>query len=105
MPYAPGPGELINLAGKALAIYNFIRNAPEDVKDILQKFEYVAKQLRYLSEVLDLSGWPSYDEAPALQKHLDEAQRYFAGYQSLAEGTAGLATTAYNIARLGVHQD
>jgi hypothetical protein len=105
MLYGPGPTELIHLAVKARAIYNFIRNAPGDVKDLLQKFEYVEKQLQYLSQVLELSGWPGYDEAPGLRKHLNEAQSYFARYQSLAGGTAGLATAAYNIALLGVNQD
>jgi len=105
MPYTPGPAELINLAGKALAIYYFIRNAPEDVQGLLQKFKYVATQLQYLSRVLELSGWQDYDEALELRKHLDEAQRYFARYQSLAEGTAGLVTRTCNIARLAVDQD
>jgi hypothetical protein len=102
MPYDAGWSavELVALANLAKQIYEFYRDAPEGVRALLVKFEYVWRELIILSTILRSSGWPVYHEAPNLRNDLVIAKAYFERYQALANHSGSLASRAWHTTRL-----
>jgi len=105
MSYGWSAGELVLLAKIAYDIYDYYQNAPQNLRQSLEKFQYVAKHLEDLSDVLKKSGWPGYDKAPKLKEDLEEAKRFFDRYASLSAATTVSTSRLINTARLGLGPD
>ena len=105
MSYGWSAGELVLLAKIAYDIYDYYQNAPQNLRQSLEKFQYVAKHLEDLSDVLKKSGWPGYDKAPKLKEDLEEAKRFFDRYASLSAATTVSTSRLFNTARLGLGPD
>jgi hypothetical protein len=89
----------------AYDIYGYYQSAPQNLLQSLEKFQYVAKDLKELSDVLEKSGWPGYDKAPKLKEDLEEAKRFFDRYASLSAATTVSTSRLFNTARLGLGPD
>lgn len=96
---------LLQLARLAKEGYNYYQNAPETIRESLERLQYVANDLEDLSDVLQKSGWPSYDSAPKLKDDLEDAKLFFARYASLSTATTVSTSRLLDTARLGLGQD
>jgi conjugal transfer/entry exclusion protein len=98
-------GDLLRLAGLAKEGYNYYQNAPETIRESFDRLQYVANDLEDLSDVLQKSGWPSYDSASKLEDDLKDAKHFFARYASLSTATTVSTSRLRDTARLGLGQD
>lgn len=98
-------GDLLQLARLAKEGYDYYQNAPENLRESWDRLQYVANNLEDLSDVLQKSGWPSYDSAPKLKDDLEEAKQFFARYASLSTATVVSTARLLDTARLGLSQD
>lgn len=98
-------GDLLQFARLAKEIFDYYHSAPQNLRQSLQRFEYVAKHLEDLSDVLRKSGWSSYDRAPKLKDDLEDAKRFFDRYVSLSTATTVSTSRIFDTARLGLGQD
>jgi hypothetical protein len=105
MSYGWSAGDLVLFAKIAHDIYSYYQNAPQHLQQSLEKFQYVAKHLKELSDVLKKSGWPGYDRAPKLKEDLEEAKRFFDRYASLSTATTVSTFRLVNTARLALGPD
>jgi hypothetical protein len=105
MTYGWSAGDLVLFAKIASDIYRYYQRAPQNLRQSLEKFQYVAKHLEDLSDVLKKSGWQGYDKAPKLKEDLEEAKRFFDRYASLSAATAVSTSRLFDTARLGLGPD
>ena len=105
MSYGWSAGDLVLFAKTAYDIHDYYQSAPQNLRQSLEKFQYVAKHLEDLSEVLKKSGWHGYDKAPKLKEDLEEAKRFFDRYASLSAATTVSTSRLFNTARLGLGPD
>jgi hypothetical protein len=98
-------GDLLQLARLAKEVFDYYQSAPQNLRESLQRFEYVAKQLEDLSDVLRKSGWARYDRAPKLKDDLKSAKGFFDRYASLSAATAVSGSRIVDTARLGWGKD
>jgi hypothetical protein len=105
MTYGWSAGDLVLFAQIAYGIYGYYQSAPQNLRQSLEKFQYVAKHLEDLSDVLKKSGWLGYDKAPKLKEDLEEAQRFFNRYASLSAATTVSTSRLFDTARLGLGPD
>ena len=105
MSYGWSAGDLVLFATIARDIYNYYQSAPQNLRQSLEKFQYVAEHLKDLSDVLEKSGWLGYDKAPKLKGDLEEAKRFFDCYASLSAATTASTTRLFDTARLGLGPD
>jgi hypothetical protein len=98
-------GDLLQFARLAKEVYDYYQNAPETIRESLERLQYVANDLEDLSDVLKKSGWPSYDSAPKLKDDLEDAKHFFARYASLSTATTVSTSRLWDTARLGLGQD
>ena len=90
----------------AYDIYGYYQSAPQNLRQSLEKFQYVAEHLEDLSDVLEKSGWRGgYDKAPKLKEDLEEAKRFFDRYTSLSAATTVSTSRLFDTARLGFGPD
>ena len=105
MSYGWSAGDLVLFARIAHDIYGYYQSAPQNLRQSLEEFHYVAEQLEDLSDVLKKSGWPGYDKAPKLKEDLEEAKSFFDRYASLSAATTASTTRLFDTARLGLSPD
>jgi hypothetical protein len=68
---------LANTMRSLFVFWQSCESAPYDLFRFSQSFEYAANNLYVLSDVLDMSGWPRYGEAPKLKDDLEDAKAFF----------------------------
>ena len=98
-------GDLLQFARLANEVYSYYQSVPQNLRDSLQRLQYIANDLTELSGVLENSGWPSYDRAPKLRDDLEEAKRFFARYSSLSTAKAASIARFLDTIRLGVGRE
>jgi hypothetical protein len=104
MSYGWSAGDLVLFAKIAYDIYGYYQGAPQNLRQSLEGFHYVAKQLEDLSEVLEKSGWRGYDRAPKIKEDLEEAKHFFDRYASPSAATTASTSRLFDVARLGLVQ-
>jgi hypothetical protein len=105
MSFGWSAGDLLQFARVAYDVFDYYQCAPQYQRQSLQRFQYAAKHLEDLSDVLQKSGWPSYDKAPKLKDDLEDAKRFFNRYASLSAATAVSTSRLFDTARLGLGPD
>lgn len=105
MSFGGSPPDLLTLAKVAYDIYQFHRNAPEDLQDLLEKFEIVAKKSERLSMIVEKSGRGYWDDAPKLMKYLLECKEYLEQFHPIADRVASPELRARKKFRLTVESD
>jgi hypothetical protein len=105
MSYGWSAGDLVLFAKIAHDIYGYYQSAPQNLRQSIEEFHYVAEQLEDLSDVLRKSGWRGYDGAPKLREDLEEAKCFFDRYASLSAATTTSTSRLFDTARLGLGPD
>lgn len=98
-------GDLLQFARLVQQGFDYYQNAPQSLRQSLERFQYVANHLEDLSDVLQKSGWPGYNRAPMLGNDLDKAKSFFARYASLSAATTVSTSRILDTARLGLGED
>lgn len=98
-------GDLLQFARLAQEVFDYYQSAPQNLRQSLQRFQYVANHLEDLSDVLQKSGWPSYDRAPRLKDDLEDAKLFFDRYAFLSTATTVSTPRLLDTVRLGLGQD
>ena len=105
MSFGWSPGDLIVCAKLAHDVFNYYQNAPQHLRQTIDKFQYVAEHLADLSDVLRKSGWEEYYRAPKLKSDLEDAKRFIERYQPLSNSTSVTSSRILDTARLGLGSD
>ena len=100
-----GVSDLLSLAIIARDIYRYWQTAPEDLKDLVKKFDYVGKQLERLNAIIVASGWSQYDKTADLRLLFKEAKAFFEKHQKLLHESAGGPSKGWKLARLKLDED
>ena len=97
--------DLVQFARLAYKVFEYYQSAPQNLRQCLQRFQYVAELLEDLSHVLRKSGWRKYDRAPQLKYDLEEGKRFFDRYASLSAATSVSTSRLFDTVRLGLGTD
>jgi Myb-like DNA-binding domain len=92
-------GDLLQFARFAKTVFDSFRSAPQNLRQSLQRFQDVANRLEELADILQKSGWPSYDRAPNLRADLEDAKRFFDRVASLSTTTMTSASRLFDATR------
>ena len=100
-----GISDLLNLAQIAYDIYQYCEGAPDDLKGLLQKFQYIGDQLKLLNTVIVSSGWSEYDKTAELRELFKDAKAFFVKHDALLHNSATGTSKLGKLARLKMDAD
>ena len=100
-----GISDLLALAQTSYNIYRYWKGVPDDLKDLLQKFEHIGKQLELLNAVIVSSGWSPYNRTSDLRSLFTDAKAFFVKHNALLQQSAAGASKLGKLARLKLDED
>lgn len=95
MSFGWSAGDLVICAKIAYEVFSYYQNAPQNLRQTIKKFHYVAEQLEDLSDVLQKSGWKRYDKAPGLRADLENARSFFERYDPLPNASSAISSQRF----------
>jgi hypothetical protein len=80
-----GISDLLALAQTSYYIHRYWKGVPDDLKDLLQKFDHIGKQLELLNAVIVSSVWSPYNRTSDLRSLFTDTEAFFVKHNALLQ--------------------